>query len=535
MYTMENQNKSCYRSIKKRNIIRIGQALLKQNCCDYNGCYEYAKDLQEMQYKCNDTFGPDNLVKDDKGNIENTLCSELRDRKINALDKLTNFNNGGGKIKKSTKSNKSTNNKKVTKKTNKRTKFLGGTPYQDILKHLLEIDNIESGNYLLNFSDSKTLNFNVAFNNLDVKHGNDLNAYVVKSLSSSFKLPITEENIQTLFNSVDIFSFIDQKMKDTITTDASIVKSGNPVDIVITRILFLLKREILSNNVHLNGETIISVDESSKEKENLIIFTSVKYKNLLKQIKMLSPSLSNLQLFYILLFLTASGEELLGFFVRFNLNLNTQISEQIGNITFTATNVERDVPSNVMKYVTYYQDPINNLFKLPKSKYSPSEQDDPNRTIIDYIYNMFDHYIKVVNEEVILTTYRTYFMELTLNKTSLAPNVPSILLGIAINKIEVNITNFTIKNTFEYCWTINTKTLLLLNKLNLNKLVPFFYDISPIYTSALKSSVYSMTGLKVPHFGYIKAKGGNSKKTKKHNKVRFSKISKKNIKKNIKR
>ena len=533
MYTMENQNKSCYRSIKKRNIIRIGEELLKQNCCDYNGCSEYAKDLQEIQYKCNDAFGPDNLVKDDKGNIENTLCSELRDRKINALDKLKYFNAAGGKIRKSTKSNKSTNNKKVTKKTkktNKRTKFLGGTPYQDILKHLLETDNIESGNYLLNFSDSKTLNFNVEFNNLDMKHGNDLNAYVVKSLSSTFKLPITEENIQTLFNSVDIFSFIDQKMKETITTDASIVKSGNPVDIVITRILYLLKREILSNNVHLNGETIISVDESSKETENIIIFTFVKYKNLLKQIKMLSPSLTNLQLFYILLFLTASGEELLGFFVRFNLNMNTQISDQIGNITFTATNVERDVPSNVMKYVTYYQDPINNLFKLSNTKVA----DAPNRTIIDYIYNMFDHYIKVVNEEVILTTYRSYFMELTLNKTSLAPNVPSILLGIAINKIEVNITNFTIKNTFEYSWTINTKTLLLLNKLNLNKLVPFFYDISPIYTSALKSSVYNMTGLKVPHFGYIKAKGGYSKKTKKPYKVRFSKTSKKNIKNNIK-
>jgi hypothetical protein len=52
-------------------------------------CSELAKDLEDLQYKCNDTFGEVNISqRDAKGNIEGTLCSSLRDKKIALLNRF---------------------------------------------------------------------------------------------------------------------------------------------------------------------------------------------------------------------------------------------------------------------------------------------------------------------------------------------------------------------------------------------------------------------------------------------------------------
>jgi hypothetical protein len=79
----------CYNSYKKTRLLKLASYLLKQDCCDYSSCSELSKDLQDAQFKCNDIFGEVNISeKDDKGNIKDTICSKLKDKKIIILNRF---------------------------------------------------------------------------------------------------------------------------------------------------------------------------------------------------------------------------------------------------------------------------------------------------------------------------------------------------------------------------------------------------------------------------------------------------------------
>jgi len=106
----------CYTSYKKSDLIKTGNYLLKQQCCGETSCSELAEDLKELQYKCNDTFGEANSEKRDaKGNIEGSLCSDLKDKKLSVLKIIDRLNAGtGGK-----KMNKTKKHKRKTKRLRK--------------------------------------------------------------------------------------------------------------------------------------------------------------------------------------------------------------------------------------------------------------------------------------------------------------------------------------------------------------------------------------------------------------------------------
>jgi len=110
----------CYKSYKKRNLIKTGEYLLKQPCCDSYSCSELAKDLEELQYKCNDLFGEINLSqRDAKGNIEGTLCSSLRDKKIALLNRFKGGKRRGTYKRKIQKLKKTINSRKNKNKSRK--------------------------------------------------------------------------------------------------------------------------------------------------------------------------------------------------------------------------------------------------------------------------------------------------------------------------------------------------------------------------------------------------------------------------------
>jgi hypothetical protein len=107
---------SCYQSYKKKNILKTANYLLKQNCCDEYSCGQLVDDLQETQFKCNDYFknvGRNSLDLDEKGNIEGTVCSQLRDKKNRILDKKL----GGKKTRRRNKTHSKRNIKIKNKKT----------------------------------------------------------------------------------------------------------------------------------------------------------------------------------------------------------------------------------------------------------------------------------------------------------------------------------------------------------------------------------------------------------------------------------
>ena len=108
---------SCYTSYVKKHLNRTADWLIKQECCDRITCSDLARDLQDLQYKCNDLYGDlHELNRDEKGNIIGTLCSKLKNKKIMTLNKLKLFEARGGKKSKS----KSQRKKQKSKSKNTR-------------------------------------------------------------------------------------------------------------------------------------------------------------------------------------------------------------------------------------------------------------------------------------------------------------------------------------------------------------------------------------------------------------------------------
>lgn len=71
----------CYVSYRKKNLLKTAQQLLQQECCDETSCSDLSKDLQALQFKCNDMFGEMHHA-DEKGNVEGTVCEQLKNKKI---------------------------------------------------------------------------------------------------------------------------------------------------------------------------------------------------------------------------------------------------------------------------------------------------------------------------------------------------------------------------------------------------------------------------------------------------------------------
>ena len=76
-------------------------------------------DLQDMQFKCNDAFGEMHLDSDEKGNIEGTVCSQLKDKKNEILNRFNNSKLGGNKKYKKNKRKKTLKKFIISKKNKK--------------------------------------------------------------------------------------------------------------------------------------------------------------------------------------------------------------------------------------------------------------------------------------------------------------------------------------------------------------------------------------------------------------------------------
>jgi hypothetical protein len=74
-------------------------------------------DLQEVQFKCNDVFkesGTNSSDRDEKGNIEGTVCSLLKDKKNEILERFNGAKLGGRKTRR--------RNKRKSKRIGKKTR-----------------------------------------------------------------------------------------------------------------------------------------------------------------------------------------------------------------------------------------------------------------------------------------------------------------------------------------------------------------------------------------------------------------------------
>lgn len=77
----------------KRALLQYANKLVTRTCCDDDSYDTLSEQLQNTQHSCNDIFGKmhshDN--KDSKGNLQETACELLKDRKIQISRKADGY------------------------------------------------------------------------------------------------------------------------------------------------------------------------------------------------------------------------------------------------------------------------------------------------------------------------------------------------------------------------------------------------------------------------------------------------------------
>jgi hypothetical protein len=96
---------------------------VKQKCCDEDSCSQLVDDLQDLQFKCNDAFknvGRNSLYLDEKGNIEGTACTLLKEKKNKILNRFNGAKLGGRKTRRQNKRQSKRLSKRLSKRQIKR-------------------------------------------------------------------------------------------------------------------------------------------------------------------------------------------------------------------------------------------------------------------------------------------------------------------------------------------------------------------------------------------------------------------------------
>lgn len=104
---------------RKSLLIQRGKYLLKSDCCDLDSCDLLLNDLQKAKNVCNDIFHYDFQQTDEKGNIKNSLCSELLNKQKEIMNKSLIYNQSAGKSKNAGKSKRKSKGRKKYRKNKK--------------------------------------------------------------------------------------------------------------------------------------------------------------------------------------------------------------------------------------------------------------------------------------------------------------------------------------------------------------------------------------------------------------------------------
>jgi hypothetical protein len=281
---------------------------------------------------------------------------------------------------------------------------------------------------------------------------------------------VNEQTIKELFQktNMDMVEFIKNIMKKmseqkenikTVTGDNENDKKNtnkNILERIILKILFGLSRESAGVNIHYNNSIIKDKDtpdylqifkfqdnESGIDDYRHHVYVYSKYLILLEKIKKqleyngTDKDEINLQLLYVLFFCLNTGEDISKVFNSFGRTLMEMTDKVIVmNRKFNINDYIKD-KNELVK--------INNSFKefyLPKNIYPLNVKLLPIQQLNK---NDFDIYVSFDKNELIMTTYQLLYFTYG----------PNMMLGLAIDKIETNITKKTYSNYFQYVWTTN--------------------------------------------------------------------------------
>jgi hypothetical protein len=278
---------------------------------------------------------------------------------------------------------------------------------------------------------------------------------------------------------------------------------------LIERTYHQICREFASNRVYLNGASVISPEiyeaiADTKDKEEASFFNYIK---LLIQIKQLLPSVTNLQLFYLLCLLPASTDEPMQFFMFGFLQWCMDKELIAENFNFSP-NFRCDLPTstpftNFIDRVVRYQKPISQLFNLRLSEGG----------IMRYIEGLNEIFITTNNGKLTITVRKICFLYLQLNRQEDITTLDKkdLLIGLLMSNLNANITDGTIDQSNEFRWSIDNRTMdYLLCEMDGERLLPFLPYVPVLLTDPFKKFVYKCTGHRLKHYGKSVRPGSTS-------------------------
>ena len=330
----------------------------------------------------------------------------------------------------------------------------------------LKDDLNEANNMGINFFFDdrafQTLNFDMNFPTQNLKEA-ETNIFKMY-LGNKFP-QIKPDEMEQLFNeNVDIIEFLKNKNNiDIIVNIRSLktltIKNGNEltneetyfsenaniVAVILFKIFSLLKREIISNYVYLNSNSIITKQDintiSSLKDDNSgkyeIIFN--KYLYLLQNIAN-SLSVNSWMLVNILNICLLSADSVTKFFNQYIGVLNQNLVLLNNQINLSFTNREY---TNLNNYLTY----IKLMFNILDG--------NNNLNIIDLVKETNFIFIEVGNGNIIVTKYTKLCLS-----ASFLENLP---LALVINKETYNFNRNTMDDNSQFRWTIDQNSLNQIN------------------------------------------------------------------------
>ena len=346
-----------------------------------------------------------------------------------------------------------------------------------------------------------TLNFNIKCNYLDkYSPNNRLYEYLAKFGELTTQNWRNPEELQKI-EETDIIQYL-QHLLDTKNFQYA-------RDQLIERTYHQICREFASNRVYLNGASVISPEiyeaiADTKDKEEASFFNYIK---LLIQIKQLLPSVTNLQLFYLLCLLPASTDEPMQFFMfgflQWCREKGLEAENEIFSPNFKCNLPESTSFTNFIDRVVRYQNPISQLFNLKVS----------DGGIMRYIEGLNEIFITTNNGKLTITVRKICFLYLQLNRQEDIATLlkKDLLIGLLMSNLNANITDGTIEQSNIFRWTIDNRTMdYLLCEMDGERLLSFLPYVPVLLTDPFKKFVYKCTGHRLKHYGKSVRPGSTS-------------------------
>jgi len=361
--------------------------------------------------------------------------------------------------------------------------------------------------YNMIFTDN-TINFNVEYTYTFTEPTEQT---VLYNYLKIFSVSVTSWNnpqLWEILNGPGIIHYLNNQ----ITNDKyNGLFTKNNTENLIDLNMFQIVRENGNINIHLNNKWLFSPEINNSEfseKENKKLIYK-KIVEILTQINILLPTVTELQLLFVINLLNISSEEVFSFMLNgilnnvYEKNMELLTSNEY-NLLWNGDKTTKTPEEKFIDRVKKYEKPINKLFGL----------NNVEGGILQSIERITDNYIIIENNELKMQIISVSFLFLKLENRQYIETLDKndLLLALIYTTKKVNITTGTLETSSKFRWVVDNRTMdYLICAMNIEELLPFFKNIPVIMSDPFKKWVYQCSGIRIGHHGTLVRKDQTEK------------------------